>query len=93
MSVKVSKITVEIGDSKIELTPQDAQKLYSLLEEYFGSKKVEIIRESPIIIGSRPYFDWDHPDRIWYNHDSSVKMYYDQNNIVRNSGGEQVYLD
>ena len=50
--VKISKIEVKLGDTKISLTPEQAKKLHAALHEMFGDDAV-VTKE---YIYSRPWW-------------------------------------
>lgn len=52
--VKVSKIEVKMGDTKISLTPAQAKKLHAVLDEMFGNDNT-VARE---YIYTRPWWSW-----------------------------------
>lgn len=63
----IKKITIEIGDVEVSVTPEDAKKLHSALGELLGENKP--IQISPVIIEKhitpyRPYWQWN-TDKVW----------------------------
>lgn len=52
---KISKIVIELGRKEIELTTEQAEKLFDALNEMFGKKVVERIVERDRYV---PYYPW-----------------------------------
>jgi len=42
MSVAIEKIVLKLGEKKVDLSLEEARKLYSMLQEMFGNKVVEV---------------------------------------------------
>ena len=57
--VKVTKISVQIGSKKIDLSVEDAKKLKDVLEDIFG-KNTDVT-----IIEKEVYRDWQLPYITW----------------------------
>lgn len=66
MSVKISKLNVEIGKKEISLTLEEAKELQRILNDTFGEQKTVVIPSSPVIIERiikcpvmrRPWLEW-----------------------------------
>ena len=60
---EIKKIVLDLGGKEVELSVDQAKKLYDLLGEMYG-EKVVVMPSCPIIIErSRPYWTWEGP--IW----------------------------
>lgn len=49
MTAKIEKIVLEIGDKKVELTPEEAEELKALLSDLFDGER---IKSSPALYSS-----------------------------------------
>jgi hypothetical protein len=71
MSVKISKLNVEIGKKEISLTLEEAKELQKILNDTFGEQKTVVIPSSPVIIKRpvirRPWLEWNDYIEILYN--------------------------
>lgn len=82
--VEITSLKLKLGRTEATLTIDEAKKLKKILEEIFGVKEVEVIRDRvvpsfPVIIEKEiPY--WDYPRPIWYGGTTGTPMFEMQNN-------------
>lgn len=61
MKAEISKIVITLGSKDIELTNEEAKKLFDALEELFGSKITYIDRHYPIYLDRYPSYPYWKP--------------------------------
>lgn len=61
MKAEISKIVITLGSKDIELTNEEAKKLFEALEELFGSKITYIDRHYPIYVDRYPSYPYWKP--------------------------------
>jgi len=60
MSAKIEKIVLEIGDKKVELSPEEAEELKALLSDLFDGERM---KSSPALYSSTINAYW--PRKYW----------------------------
>ena len=62
-TIKISKVVIDLGDKKIELSLDEAKSLLEILQDTFDAKVV--IGSSPTII-ERPYYPYPYRTYPWW---------------------------
>ena len=61
MKAEIKKIVLDLGGKEISLSPEQAKRLYELLDEMYGEHEVVKYRDWPIYIDRwKPY--WRYPE-------------------------------
>lgn len=81
--VKISKIEIEMGDTVVSLTIEEAKNLKSALEELFG-KEVKVIEKERLVprpfpvfppaVEERPFPPWRKNYEVWCQADDTVRI-------------------
>lgn len=59
MTVEIAKVTINLGDKTLELTPDEAKELKHILSELFGSERVvNVPQPYPVYVRPYPYGYW-----------------------------------
>jgi len=80
---EISKIVIDVGGKKIELTKQQAEQMKEVLDELFGVKVVERHHHHNYPIGI-PYWRWDKPYIYCGTSDNTMqsKVSYDNGTVL-----------
>ena len=80
MSAKIEKIVLKLGAKKIELSPEEAKELKSILEELFGKDKVQYVPQPyPVYPSPWRYHSWGTP--TWDTFGTTVT--YSSTNMIQ----------
>ena len=82
MKAKIKKFVIRLGKKEIELSPKEAEKLHSELDEIYGDNTKEMIQYVPHtypVIFDRPYPYWYY-DRLQYTNADGVQWSYTTEN-------------
>lgn len=98
--IKLSKITINIGNQSIQLSPEKAKELYNVLKKVVSEEpqtEVVTVKEHhhypyyPVIIEQpKPYFEWDFPTEVICDGSGSSSISYSANNLINDTLNVQV---
>jgi len=92
--VEIKKMVFNLGDKEIEITPEQAKKLYDVLGTIYGKKEVTIVEKkeyipyyAPIYIEqNKPW--WDYNKIIYSGSSENINCSIDGNSVSFNLKNE-----